>query len=53
MKKVIFLLIVMIIGFNVNLSAEENQKIKRIFEGKENAKIKKSLLELTKLFKQR
>jgi protein-disulfide isomerase len=40
MKKVIFLLIVMIIGFNVNLSAEENQTIKRIFEGKENAKIK-------------
>jgi protein-disulfide isomerase len=39
MKKIISLLIIMIIGFNANLSAEENQTIKRISEGNESAKI--------------
>ena len=39
MKKIISLLIVIIIAFNNNLFAEENQKIKRISEGDENAKI--------------
>jgi protein-disulfide isomerase len=39
MKKIISLLIIIIIGFNVNLSAADNQKIKRISEGKKNAQI--------------
>jgi len=39
MKKIISLLIIMIIGFSANLSSEENQTIKRISEGKKNAKI--------------
>ena len=39
MKKIISLLIVMIITFSVNLSAEGNQVIKRISEGKNSAKI--------------
>ena len=39
MKKIISLLIVIIIAFNNNLFAEENQKIKRISEGNESAKI--------------
>ena len=39
MKKIISLLIVFIIGFSDNLSAEENKVIKRISEGDENAKI--------------
>ncbi|MBA1339912.1 MAG: Protein-disulfide isomerase [Pelagibacterales bacterium] len=39
MKKIISILIIMIIGFNANLSAEENQKIKRISEGEQSAKI--------------
>ena len=39
MKKIIALLIIIIIGFNVNLSAEESKIIKRISEGDKNAKI--------------
>ena len=39
MKKIISLLIVIIIAFNNYLFAEENQKLKRISEGDENAKI--------------
>jgi len=39
MKKIILLLIVIIIEFSVNLSAEENKIIKRISEGDKNAKI--------------
>jgi len=39
MKKIFSLLIIIMIGFNSNLSAEENQKIKRISEGVENAQI--------------
>ena len=39
MKKIISLLIILIINFNTSLSAEENKKIKRIFEGTEDAKI--------------
>ena len=39
MKKLILLFILMIISFNANLSAEENQNIKRISEGDKNAKI--------------
>ncbi len=39
MKKITLLLIIVIMGFNVSLFADENQKIKRISEGKENAKI--------------
>jgi len=39
MKKIISLLIILIINFNTSLSAEENKKIKRIFEGMEDAKI--------------
>ena len=40
MKKLILLFILIIISFNANLSAEENQNIKRISEGDKNAKIK-------------
>ena len=39
MKKIIPLLIMIIIGFNANLFAEENKIIKRISEGDENAEI--------------
>ena len=39
MKKIILPLIIMFIGFNASLSAEENQVIKRISEGNESAKI--------------
>ena len=39
MKKIISLLIIILIGFSVNLSAEESKIIKRISEGNENAKI--------------
>ena len=39
MNKIIALLIIIIIGFNSSLVAEENQLIKRISEGEENAKI--------------
>ena len=39
MKKIILLLIIMIVSFNANLSAEETKNIKRISEGDENAKI--------------
>ena len=39
MKKIISLLIIMIIGFSANLSAEKIQTIKRISEGNESAKI--------------
>jgi protein-disulfide isomerase len=40
MKKIISLLIIITIGFNTNLFAEEKNIIKRISEGDENAKIK-------------
>jgi len=39
MKKILLLLIIMIFGFNANLSTKENQTIKRISEGDVNAKI--------------
>ena len=39
MNKIIALLIIIIIGFNSSLVAEENQLIKRISEGEKNAKI--------------
>ena len=39
MKKIILQLIIIVIGFSVNLSAEENSTIKRISEGDKNAKI--------------
>ena len=39
MKKIIFLLIVMIVSFNIELTSAEIQKIKRIYEGEKNAKI--------------
>ena len=39
MKKIISLLIIIFVSFNANLFAEENQKIKRISEGNESAKI--------------
>jgi len=39
MKKIISLLVVILIALSVNLSAEENQIIKRISEGDTNAKI--------------
>ena len=39
MKKIILLLVIVIVGFNANLSSEENQNIKRIVEGDKNAKI--------------
>ena len=39
MKKKILLLLVIIIGFNGNLFADNSQKIKRISEGKESAKV--------------
>ena len=39
MKKIILLLLVMVVGLCTNLFAYNIEKIKRIFEGKENAKI--------------
>ncbi len=39
MKKIISLLFIMIIGYNANLFADSTGKVKRIFEGKEDAKI--------------
>jgi len=39
MKKIILLLVIVIVGFNANLSSKENQNIKRIVEGDKNAKI--------------
>ena len=39
MKKIILQLIIIVIGFSVNLFAEENSTIKRISEGDKNAKI--------------
>ena len=39
MKKITSLLFIMLIGFNVHLSAEKSHIVKRIFEGNENAKI--------------
>ena len=39
MKKITLLLFILVAGFSVNLFADNNGKIKRIFEGKENAKI--------------
>ena len=39
MKKIASLIFIIIIGFNVNLFADENQKIKRISEGNQSAKI--------------
>tara|TARA_B110000211_G_scaffold231792_1_gene294091 strand:- start:725 stop:1315 length:591 start_codon:yes stop_codon:yes gene_type:complete len=39
MKKTILLIIIMIVGFNANLSAQENQIINRISEGSKDAKI--------------
>ena len=39
MKKISLLLFIMIIGFNVILFSDDSIKIKRIFEGEENAKI--------------
>ena len=39
MKKIILLLIIIIVSFNANLSAEETKNIKRISEGDKNAKI--------------
>jgi protein-disulfide isomerase len=39
MKKIALLLLVMIAGFSVNLFADNSQKIKRISEGEQSAKI--------------
>ena len=39
MKKIVSILFIMLIGFTAKLLAENNQSIKRIFEGKETAKI--------------
>ena len=39
MKKIALLLFVMVIGFGTSLFADNSVKIKRIFEGEENAKI--------------
>jgi protein-disulfide isomerase len=39
MKKITLLSLILIIGISVNLFADNNEKIKRIFEGRENAKI--------------
>ena len=39
MKKIASLIFIIIIGFNVNLFADEKQKIKRISEGNQSAKI--------------
>ena len=39
MKKIILLIIIIIVGFNANLSAQENKIIKRISEGNKDAKI--------------
>ena len=39
MKKITLLLFILIVSFNTNIFAEDNKKIKRIFEGDVNAKI--------------
>ena len=39
MKKIASILLIVIIGFNISLLASAAEKIKRIIEGKENAKI--------------
>jgi protein-disulfide isomerase len=39
MKKTLSILFIILVSFTSNLLAEDNQSIKRIFEGKENAKI--------------
>ena len=39
MKKIISIVLIIFVGFITNLFAEDNQPIKRIFEGEENAKI--------------
>jgi protein-disulfide isomerase len=39
MKKIFSILFITLISFTVNLFAEDNQSIKRIFEGEKNAKI--------------
>ena len=39
MKKIALLLFVLILGFNTNLFSDNNIKVKRIFEGNEDAKI--------------
>jgi protein-disulfide isomerase len=39
MKKIASILFIIIVGFSNNLYADDNKKIKRISEGKENAKI--------------
>ena len=39
MKKITSLLFVIFLGLSLNLSAEDNLKIKRISEGKQDAKI--------------
>ncbi len=40
MKKITLLLLFIILSFSENLFANDNKKIKRIFEGEDNAKIK-------------
>jgi protein-disulfide isomerase len=39
MKKITLLLFILIVGFGINLFADNNMEVKRIFEGKESAKI--------------
>ena len=39
MKKITLLLFIIMIGFNTNLFADSSKKIKRISEGKDDAKI--------------
>jgi protein-disulfide isomerase len=39
MKKIVSILFILIIGFNAKLFADDNQSIKRIFEGEENTNI--------------
>ena len=39
MKKIALLLFIIIIGFSANVYADSSEKIKRISEGKEDAKI--------------
>jgi protein-disulfide isomerase len=39
MKKIVSILFILLIGFTTKLFAEDNQSVKRIFEGEETAKI--------------
>ena len=39
MKKILSILFIVLVAFSVNLFAEDNQSIKRIYEGKESANI--------------